>query len=187
MPSPFGGDVQDGTLVEDNLVDGIGGLSPNVNNLGQIAIPTPPPERSRNSPDSTHSSHGSNTSAQLSASATSDSYIKGSSLEESPVSSPNSSCAGEEKSEKEMGIIRRESCIRSSSSSSSVVNDRKYTPDKEPSAAECVSQEQKVPKNIKLPQSKNVILFLFFLFIIIIFASRERWHATLAISLCTAE
>ena len=129
-----------------------------------VTIPTPPPETTHDSPDSTHSSQGF--SPQLSASATSDSYIKGSSLEESPVSSPSSSYAGEihsPQNEEEQDfiesavitqipkLIKRESCIRSTSEQRSVV-----APDNEANSnlSGNVPREQNVPKNIKLPQSK---------------------------------
>lgn len=117
-------------------------------------IPTPPPESKHDSPapDSTHSSHGSCVSPQFSASATSNSYIKGSSLEESPVSSPGSSYAGELDTNgqdtyiasnmvAEMPkLIKRETCIRSTSDDAT--------------GGATTSREQNVPKNIKLPQSK---------------------------------
>ena len=126
---------------------------------GQIAIPTPPPE---GSPDSTQSSlsHGSCISAQFSASATSHSYIKGSSLEESPVSSPSNSCAeldNEDDSVQSNGaangqeVARRESCIRSTMDEVSASN---LSDDIVPHPT------TNVPKNIKLPQRKFYSLFV---------------------------
>ena len=140
------------------------------NNLGQTAIPTPPPERTYHSPDSTHSC----ISPQHSASATSDSYIKGSSLEESPVSSPSSSYAGEIHSPEMQDYMdsnavaelptmvkkERESCIREPS----LAEHNKPVPKEgETSSAGANSASaaaQNVPKNIKLPQSKFVVCVL---------------------------
>lgn len=141
---PFGED-QD---IEDS--------SPPSNGVRQI-IPTPPPESKHDSPapDSTHSSHGSCVSPQFSASATSNSYIKGSSLEESPVSSPGSSYAGELDTNGQDNfiasnvvaempkLIKRETCIRSTSDDAASAI---------PGGATNTSRD--VPKNIKLPQSK---------------------------------
>lgn len=154
MPSPF---CSEG-LVGDQL--DVTESSPAPNGLGRIAIPTPPPEHCHNSPDSTHSSrsHGSCISTQLSASATSDSYIKGSSLEESPVSSPSSSCAEASNSNTNGSafinsdiiadspeMIQRESCIRSAGG---------LETKSEGEEGRSTSRQQNVPKNIKLPQSK---------------------------------
>lgn len=169
MPSPFcggvGAELQGQEIQQQDITDSIAASPPN--NLGQIAIPTPPPERTFSSPDSTHSSlsHGSCISPQHSASATSDSYIKGSSLEESPVSSPSSSCAGEVHSLERQDYMdamdadmipklikkERESCIRSTSEQAS-------KSEGETSSNNAPSREQNVPKNIKLPQSKFVIV-----------------------------
>lgn len=160
MPSPFCGAGLPELAV--TAVESIA-ASP-ASSLGQTAIPTPPPERSHDSPDSTHSSrsHGSCISAQLSASATSDSYIKGSSLEESPVSSPSNSCAESTNFENSVvnfggpdaiagnsEVVQRESCIRSTAMGEVSISKL----DKEAPAADGHNGSH-VPKNIKLPQSK---------------------------------
>lgn len=154
MPSPFCDEDFREQGIEHERTESIDVSSPN--SLGQIAIiPTPPPERSCSSPDSMHSSrsHGSCVSPQHSASATSDCYIKGSSLEESPISSPSSSCAGENDSHNALqngtaNSVKRESCMHgtgeetglSTSNGEADGNNRTH--------------DQSVPKNIKLPQSK---------------------------------
>lgn len=160
MPSPFcSGDLPHQLVVTATDLESVA-ASP-ANSLGQIAIPTPPPERSHDSPDSIHSS-GSCISAQLSASATSDSYIRGSSLEESPVSTPSSSCAGSSNlnvvnfrdSDVTAGgseVVKRESCIRSTMEE---VNMSKSDEGKTPADGRNGSHQQNAPKNIKLPQSK---------------------------------
>lgn len=165
MPSPFNAELQ-GPVVQQQDVP----ASPPSNNLGQTAIPTPPPERTyHHSPDSTHSC----ISPQHSASATSDSYIKGSSLEESPVSSPSSSYAGEIHSPEMQDYMdanvaselppmvktERESCIREPSvageHAKSMPNEGETS---SASANSASATAQNVPKNIKLPQSKCAVL-----------------------------
>lgn len=157
MPSPFCSAELQGPVIQQDS-----SAAPPSNKVGQTAIPTPPPERTYHSPDSTHS-HGSCISPQHSASATSDSYIKGSSLEESPVSSPNSSYTGEVDSPEMQDcdtipkLIKkeRESCIRNTNPQS--ITDEQSTKPEEgetSSSATTAPREQNVPKNIKLPQSK---------------------------------
>ena len=153
MPSPFCSDVlHGGQEVGGDREEDITAASPT--SLGQIAIPTPPPERSYNSPDSSRS-HTSCISPQHSASATSDSYIKGSSLEESPVSSPSSSCAEEMNGSNNTGespsMMKRESCIRSTGIDEEMI---KSMSDEEADAHDSKTNGHSVPKNIKLPQSK---------------------------------
>lgn len=164
MPSPFCSAEVPGPVHQQDS-----SASPPSNNLGQTAIPTPPPERTYHSPDSTHS-HGSCISPQHSASATSDSYIKGSSLEESPVSSPNSSYAEEVNSQDYMDsdtipkLIKkeRESCIRNTNEQS-ITNEqcsKSTTEEGETSSSATAPREHNVPKNIKLPQSKFAVEYL---------------------------
>ncbi len=160
MPSPFCSDVlqQGGQEIGVEKQESIDASSP----IGQITIPTPPPERTYNSPDSSRS-HGSCISPQHSASATSDSYIKGSSLEESPVSSPSSSCAEEvDVSSKSSfdnaenpSLVKRESCIHSTELETETVS----MSDEETDAHDNNTNGHNVPKNIKLPQSKSPIFF----------------------------
>lgn len=152
LSSPFCSEELQKEIRQQDLVESID-ASPD-NEISKI--PTPPPDHS---PDSTHStiSHGSCISPQLSASATSDSYIKGSSLEQSPLSSPNSSCSGEvctPDNDSDMvsaseipKLIKRESCIRSTC-------EKTASSDGETSSSSMSTHEQNVPKNIKLPQSK---------------------------------
>ena len=162
MPSPFCTDVlQGGQEVGVDQQESIDASSPT--SLGQITIPTPPPERTYNSPDSARS-HGSCISPQHSASATSDSYIKGSSLEESPVSSPSSSCAEEvdnssnilqsnfESITESPSLVQRETCIHDAVLETEMV---KSVSDEETEAADNNINGHNVPKNIKLPQSKT--------------------------------
>jgi hypothetical protein len=149
MPSPFcNSELQD--------------IASPSNNLGQTAIPTPPPERTYHSPDSLHSC----VSPQHSASATSDSYIKGSSLEESPVSSPSSSYAGDIRSpamedyDSELPKFikkERESCIRSTNISNEERKSLSHEGETSSTGTVVTPCEQNVPKNIKLPQSKFVV------------------------------
>lgn len=125
-----------------------------VRNLEQVAtIPTP-------SPDSTPISPGSAASPRVSSACISpglrkgtrtDSYIRGSSLEESPVSSPNSSCVGELKSVEEYPEVDP-SLAKESCSSRRNSGEDKCISDEESAVG---TPEQKVPKNIKLPQSKS--------------------------------
>ena len=158
MSSPFCSDVLQGEEGFDvDLQEKIDAASPTTN-LGQITIPTPPPERTYSSPDSSRS-HGSCISPQHSASATtSDSYIKGSSLEESPVSSPGSSCAGEEPQMLQSNFdaasesSKRESCICGPGVETDVV---KVMSDEEEDHDSTITNGHNVPKNIKLPQSKS--------------------------------
>lgn len=112
-------------------------------------MPTPPP------PEDTPTSPGSAASSRFSSTCTSpdlmkvagtDSYTQDSSLEESPASSPNSSYFGEVKSAEN----QNEAKVSCSSMRSS--EDEKCTSDQEMSEQEL---EQKVPKNIKLPQSES--------------------------------
>ena len=139
MPSPFGGDAiqEQGTILEQDPIENID-ISPHA-----IAMPTPPPECANTSPVS---SHGSSTcvSPQLPASATSDSYIKGSSLEESPVSSPNSICSGDVNKS-----IAKMKDIENTAAGSPA--DKELGSEDEMSVP---SQGQNVPKNVKLPQSE---------------------------------
>lgn len=159
MPSPLAFCGAEGQEIEVDQRDLTESSSSPPNNLGRIAIPTPPPEILHGSPDSTHSSQ-SCISIQHSASATSDSYIKGSSLEESPVSSPNSSCAGTSNSEGTAlnsfdgaagsnEVVKRESCIRGGDTGGDA-----GTSASDGENGYGVSHQQNVPKNIKLPQSK---------------------------------
>ena len=137
MPSPFG-ELQRQEIMTDSI---------------DVTIPTPPPECAHDSPDSTHSC----ISPQLPASATSDSYIKGSSLEESPLSSPNSSCAGEIHTPGSRNgiiseipkLIKRETCIHGTNEQTN-----RSQPNEKASSSNVLPHEQNVPKNIKLPQSK---------------------------------
>lgn len=162
MPSPFCTEVlhagQGGGVDQQEVIDA---SSPT--NLGQITIPTPPPERTYSSPDSARS-HGSCISPQHSASATSDSYIKGSSLEESPVSSPSSSCAeGLDDSSRILqsnfnnttdcpSLVKREACIHDAGLEAAEIVQAISEEETEPS--DTSTNGHSVPKNIKLPQSK---------------------------------
>lgn len=165
MPSPLGFCSGLPEQLEPAAAENISAGSP-ADSLRQIAIPTPPPECSHHSPDSTHSSLslGSSISAQMSAPTTSHSYIKGSSLEESPVSSPSDSCAESENiaivnstdsSLSSAGgpeMVIRESCIRGEDSKSKQSEE----------IAVDSHNGSYVPKNIKLPQSRCYLLKPFY-------------------------
>ncbi len=129
MPSPFSGDVVEDqeTVVAHELAG-----STDISLMTQMAIPTPPPECAHTSPQG---------SSGVSISRSS-SYIKGSSLEESPVSSPNSSCADDET--QTLNVI---------TSTSPVLAKEEFSRDPK-EVEEFIAHEQNVPKNIKLPQSK---------------------------------
>lgn len=150
MPSPFVRLHDRKTAKEDD------DLQINTNLEQVVTMPTPPPDTTRTSTGSAASSRVSSacTSPDLSKSARTDSYIRGSSLEESPVSSPNGSYVGDVKlagNYPEVGSpspsLSKEPCSSSRRSS----EEDKCMSDEE---AGVQALEQKVPKNIKLPQSK---------------------------------
>ena len=147
---PFTGEIiqrPESDVGQDLVAENIG-VAP-VNSVEQTVIPTPPPELAADSPDSSHS-----VSPLLSASAKSDSYIKGSSLEESPVSSPNSSCSGDVSkyviAQEEKHVIKQEEEEEFQITNVKIEDDKSMS-DQETEGY--VSHEQNVPKNIKLPQS----------------------------------
>ena len=138
MPSPF---VRSDDPETANGRVEVQIMSPNT-------VPTPPPDNTPTSPGSAASSPISSvcTSPDLLKAARTDSC---SSIEESPVSSPSDSYAGEVKSvaEDSPGMEPKGSCSSMRSS-----EEERSMSDQETGGQEL---EQKVPKNIKLPQSES--------------------------------
>ena len=107
----------------------------------EMTLPTPPPEAM--APSYSYQLRDSNSPIDGNGSLVEYQYIKGSSLEETPASSPSGSDGSTE--EAQNSIVKEDDAVLDSATSPTTVKSENLDS----------SDEDEAPKNVKMPQSKS--------------------------------